>query len=140
MAFNDLENEELLAVAGFFAVELPENLPKTKAAQHKVLVEVLTEGDDAVSWDDYENVYLPQKPKTAEELEAEAAAREEARESATRETLVKMQGRSSFTFGGIRITRDHPFALVSEDEAEYLVNKYEGFSYASPKEAAEYYN
>lgn len=135
MAFEDLNSEELLAVAEFFAVDVPETLPKTEAARKKVLLAAVTEGDDAVSWEDYENVYLPQKPKTPEELAAIA----EAKATVKRETLVKMQGRSSFQMNGVRVTKDHPFGLFSEAEAEYLVDRYEGFSYATPKEAADYY-
>lgn len=140
MAFtDDLSNEELLAVAEFFAVDLPEELPKTDAAKKRALVKALTEGDEPVTDEDYTNTYLPQKPKTEEELAEEAAKAENREAEKVRGTLVKMYGRASLTFNGVRITRDHPFGLFSEEEAEYLVENYEGLSYATPKEAADYY-
>lgn len=145
MAFKDLENEELEAVAEFFAVDLPEDLPKTKAARKKALVAALTEGDDPVSEEDYENVYLPQKPKTAEEVaqeKAEAEAEAEAAEAAkVRDVLVKMKAGAGFTMGpSIKFSHTHPFALVTKDEAIYLTSNYhDRFTYATPQEAAEYY-
>ena len=141
MAFTDLENEELVAVAQFFSVDLPAELPKTKAAQKKVLVAALESGDEPVTWDDYETVYLPQKPKTPEDLAAEKLAAEKVEAEKVRDTLVKMQGRASFVLGGsqVRFTHDHPFAVVTKEEAVYLTSNYEGFSYATPQEAADYY-
>ena len=39
----------------------------------------------------------------------------------------------TFTF-----TREHPFAVVSPDEADWILEE-EGFQIASPKEAREFY-
>lgn len=140
MAFTDLENEELVAVAQFFSVDLPAELPKTKAAQKKALVAALEAGDEPVTWEDYQEVYLPQKPKTPEELAEEKVAAEKAEAEKVRDTLVKMQGRAGFVLGpNVRFTHDHPFAVVTKEEAVYLTTQYEGFSYATPQEAADYY-
>jgi hypothetical protein len=54
--------------------------------------------------------------------------------------LVKMTRRNwSYQTRGYYFTRDHPFQLVAEDDADYLVEEDGGFQIASPKEAREYY-
>lgn len=54
--------------------------------------------------------------------------------------LVKMNRENPrFDIRGYRFTYDHPYALVTEDDAEYLVTQQDGFSYATPREAAEFY-
>lgn len=40
---------------------------------------------------------------------------------------------------GYKFTREHPFALVDSTNAEFIVENVEGFVYATPKEAREFY-
>jgi hypothetical protein len=54
--------------------------------------------------------------------------------------LLKMNRENgTFTVRGYKFTKQHPYALVKADDAEYIVENIEGFYYASPKEAQEFY-
>lgn len=46
----------------------------------------------------------------------------------------------TYRIRGYTFTRDHPFALVDHANAEYIVEHEEGFRYATPKEAREFYS
>jgi hypothetical protein len=55
-------------------------------------------------------------------------------------TLVKMvRENPTFQIRGYKFSQSHPYALVTQEDAEYLVENIEGFYYATPKEAAEFY-
>ena len=54
--------------------------------------------------------------------------------------LLKMERENgSYEVRGYKFTKQHPYALVKSTDAEYIVENIEGFYYASPKEAAEFY-
>ena len=140
MAFEDLNDKELLEVAEFFAVDVPEDLPDSDAGRKKILLAALAAGDEPVTWDDYENVYLVGKPQSYEDMAKVAAEREVAEASLVRDVLLKMHPpRAQFRLGSVIFTETHPFATVTAKEADYITRNYEGFSYATPREAADYY-
>jgi hypothetical protein len=41
---------------------------------------------------------------------------------------------------GVTFTKEHPFVAVSEDIAQEIFDKEEGFRLASPREVQEYYS
>ena len=45
-----------------------------------------------------------------------------------------------FEFRKYKFTKDHPFAVMSAEDADYLLKTEKGFAVASPGEAAEYYD
>lgn len=54
--------------------------------------------------------------------------------------LVKMERENPrYDIRGYKFTRKDPFALVKEDDADYILSNVEGFKVASPREAKEYY-
>lgn len=54
--------------------------------------------------------------------------------------LIKMSRENPrYDIRGYKFTKDHPFALVRSDDAEYIVSEVEGFGYATPREAKEFY-
>lgn len=60
---------------------------------------------------------------------------------ASNDILVKMDRQNSYyEVGGKVFTRDHPFVLLSEDEAQAIFDTEWGFRVATPREAAEYYS
>lgn len=143
---NELKEDELRAVGEFFGVELPsedsDELPKTAKARQKALAKLLEEDESPVTVEDYNTAYLPNKPKTEEDLAEEAKAKEDAEvaKAAERDVLLRMSNkRGSYVMGGVKFTRQHPFSLVTKSEAVYLTSL-GGFSYATPQEAAEYYD
>lgn len=55
--------------------------------------------------------------------------------------LVKMvRPNHSYEVRGYKFTRTHPFGLVTEDDADFLIEHDGGFTMASPKEARAYYS
>lgn len=148
--FKDLTVTELKAVAASFAVDLDGFVKKADIikeieengvtfADYKLLLEPDT--DDAFEpANDLEptpvdpgvtEVPLPDEP--AEEPEA-------VEEVVPDEVLVKMtRPNFSYQVRGHKFSREHPFLLVSEEDADYLVEHEGGFRTATPREAREYY-
>lgn len=59
----------------------------------------------------------------------------------TNDILVKMDRQNSYyEVRGKVFTREHPFVLLSEDEAQAIFDTEWGFRVATPREAAEYYS
>jgi len=59
----------------------------------------------------------------------------------TNDILVKMNRQNSyFEVAGKVFTKDHPFVLCTEDEAQRIFDTEVGFHIATPREAAEYYS
>lgn len=55
-------------------------------------------------------------------------------------TLIKMTRRNpTFRFRGYKFTKEHPFVLMSDEDAIAIMMLESGFSKASVKEAEEYY-
>lgn len=55
--------------------------------------------------------------------------------------LLKMERKNpSFEAFGCRFTRDHPYVLLDELTAQQIIDNYDGFRIASPKEAKAFYN
>jgi len=75
------------------------------------------------------------KPEAKEEVEEEPGQEEE------NLVLVRMT-RSNYTYEvrGYKFTREHPFGLVTEEDADYLVEVEGGFQMATPSEARSFYN
>jgi hypothetical protein len=136
MSFNELKVAELRAAADMFAVDLDGK--KTKPAIIKELDE------NGVTYDMYLKMIEPDAEEspvesTSEQDQEPESAPEEPKEEQNM-VLVKMTRRNwSYQTRGYYFTRDHPFQLVAEDDADYLVEEDGGFQIASPKEAREYY-
>lgn len=57
------------------------------------------------------------------------------------EVLLYMERENpTYNVRGYKFTHEHPFALVKAADAEFIVENVEGFSYATPKQAREYYS
>lgn len=55
--------------------------------------------------------------------------------------LLKMERENPrYEVRGHKFTRDNPFALVKESDADYILQNVEGFKVASPREAKEFYS
>lgn len=135
MSFDSLKKDELLDVAEKFGVDVRSS--DNKATIVAALVE------DGVTWEQakaFDENVAEKDEELAEEAVASEDTQEEAEESEKEQALVLMTRRNYvFEVMGIRFTSKHPFALVDADKAERLVENVEGFRYATPKEAREYY-
>lgn len=136
--FEELTVPELKAVAEQFAVDLD---GITKKAD--IVAEIKTLG---VTWQMYADTLEPVEEDEPVELTAldvaplaEDAA--EPVEEEDEELIVVKMVRANFTYEirGYRFTRQHPYALVKEEDADYLVEVDGGFRMASPREIREFY-
>jgi hypothetical protein len=130
----DLTKEELLAAGNMFASATSNAMNKPE------IIKVLEE--DGVTYEDYMD--LVNATSEAQEVDVPVLDDEplenavEAPEKA--DFLLKMT-RKNFTYQirGYQFTKQHPFALVSEDDADYLIEEVGGFRPATPKELAQFY-
>jgi hypothetical protein len=129
----DFTKDELLALAEEFGVEVKASMSKAvvvEAFKSDGVTPELINGlrQDAVEDEVEETVEVPAAPVEAE-VEEEALV------------LIKMtRPNRSYEVRGYRFTQEHPFSLVTEDNADFLIETEGGFRMASPKEAREYYS
>jgi hypothetical protein len=138
--FEDLNNKELLAVAEMFGTDLVGS--PTKAAIIKQL------GIDGVTYDMYvkatatndeddespvELAVLDDTPLDETGIEVEPAAEEDYH------VVCMTRTNATYEIRGYKFTRQHPYALVKEVDADYLIEEDGGFRLAGPREIREYY-
>jgi hypothetical protein len=152
MTFKTLTAEELADVADFFVVDV-ENPNPEKPLTKKVLLAALSEGEQPVTWEDYETIYLVAKEREA------AAKATPAPEVAPPEQVVEVvptapvvvdksdwilvkMDRQNFRYDirGYSFTKKHPFQALAPQDAEYVISNVEGFRQALPSEVQDYYN
>jgi hypothetical protein len=57
------------------------------------------------------------------------------------EVVVKMErGNGTFEVLGYRFTREHPYVVMSAEDAQEIFDRERGFRQATPREAQEYYS
>lgn len=130
---NSLNKPELLAAAEQFGVEVK------KAALKPEIVKALA--DDGVTYELIRANEDPADDDSVEEpvLEEEEPAAEEDDDADL--VLVKMiRANNTYQIRGYTFNISHPFALVKEKDADYLIEVDGGFRLASPKEAREFYS
>ncbi|QNN99131.1 hypothetical protein SEA_FAUST_28 [Streptomyces phage Faust] len=128
MSFETLKKEDLLKIADEYGVD-------TKPTDTKAVI-IAALAEDGVNWEDVAKV-----DKTV--AEQDAVLKEQAVETKANgpKQLMKMlRANGTYEIRGVTFKKEHPFALVPEEDAEFIVeNDPDGFRYATPKEAAEYY-
>lgn len=134
--FEELNVVELRALAEQFAVDLD---GKTRKAD--IIAEIKQMG---VTWDMY--AALLSVVEDEEVFEDEPVVVEEAvvvTEPApvVEESQVLRMTRANplYQIRGYEFTSDHPYALVKESDADYLIEVIGGFRLASPRELKEFY-
>lgn len=132
MIFENLNKTELRAVAEEFGVEFGEGFKK------KDMINAIQE--DGVTWDMYKQAFPDdEEDEPVQETAPVTAPVKTAK--ATDQVLMKMVRRNpTYEIRGHKFTRKHPFALVSSDDANYIIEHIEGFRIASPREAEEFYS
>lgn len=121
MSLNQLNKEELHKLAA------KADVPLDGDETNKVIVEKLKENN--VGYDFYKKAVLDVETDDAEPLFANSPV------------LLKMDRKNpSFQAYGHTFTREHPYALVSEDEAQQIIDTFDGFRLASPSEAKSFYS
>lgn len=141
MSLEKLTKKELQEAAEAFGVEWMKSNPN----KNDMIKELEEEG---VSWEMYRKAFPPEEEPSEEESDGDFVTPETKTESAekkfstkAKQVLVKMtRGNPSYEVRGYNFTKTHPFLLVNEDDAEFLVNDLGGFAIATPREVESYYS
>ena len=130
MSFETLKVSELKKIAEDFAVET-DGLKNKKdiiaaLAEEGVTYSVYSKTLDAIE-EATEEIEIPHKfdPKSQPE-----------------DTVLVRMTRANFRYDamGYTFTQEHPFAAMSEEDAQKIFDNEEGFRLANPKEVQDFYN
>lgn len=132
MSFDTLKKEDLLKIADEYGVDV-------KPTDTKAVI-IAAFAEDGVSWEDVAKMDKTVAEKDAE-LKEDQAEKDAVEKSKLPKSLLKMiRANGTYEIRGYTFKREHPFALVAEDDAEFIVeNDPDGFRYATPKEAQAFY-
>lgn len=130
MSFDKMKVDDLRQIANDFAVDID---PKDN--KNMVISKMMEHG---VTWEYY------QKSIGAEETaseQTETPTFDDPEESDVEEKVLLKMTRANGTFEvrGVKFTRANPYAIVMERDADFILDHYEGFKIASPKEVREFY-
>ena len=132
MSFETLKVSELKKVAEDFGVDLEQSKSK------KDIIAALAE--EGVSWGVYEKTI--QNLEEAEDETMEILPKFDPKKEQPKDSVLVRMTRDNFRYDimGHTFTKDHPFAVMSESDAQAIFDKEEGFRIATPKEAQEFYH
>lgn len=121
MSFANMRLEELQAVAHFFELTITENDTK------KEIINKLQE--DGKTYAVYKKFI--EKPENEDSTEIQFG----------KTILLKMSRLNpSFEVFGFKFTKSHPYQVMSQEDAQKIMDTYEGFVIASPDEAKSFYS
>ena len=134
MSFETLKVAELRKVAEEFAVDT-DGL-KTKADI------IATLAEEGVTWSVYQKT-IKDIEKAADEFgdDSEEILPRFNPNAQPEDTVLVRMTRENFRYDilGFTFTKEHPFVAMTEDNAQEIFDKEEGFRLATPKEVQEYY-
>jgi hypothetical protein len=132
MSFQELKVAELKQIAEDFAVDV-DGL-KNKA---EVIAALAEEG---VTYEAYRKT-LSDIEDAKEEVEVLPKPNAKSLKATEGNSLVRMT-RDNYRYDviGKTFTKDHPFVVMSEDDAQKIFDSQEGFRLATPKEVQEFYS
>lgn len=139
MAFKDLTVNELREIAEFFLVEV--DGAKETPSKREVLT-ALASGEEPVSWEQYEEIYLPAIAKNAPPEVAVVEDRPVViQEPKDLDVVLKMErANGRFDIRGYTFTKEHPYRPTTTEDADWIVMNVEGFRRATTQEVADYYS
>jgi hypothetical protein len=131
MSFETLKLSEIKKIAEDFGVDI-ENL-KSKTD----IIAALSE--EGVTWAVYSKT-LKDVEDAKEEIEI--LPKFDPKKVQDKDSVLVRMTRANFRYDalGYTFTQDHPFVAMTEDEAQAIFDKEEGFRLATPKEAQDFYN
>lgn len=120
--------EVLKEIADYFGTEVD------AAAKAPVIIKQLE--SDGVTWE----MAMDSGVAGLAEVDAQLRKEEEERRANAPKQLVRMTRENArFDVRGVTFTRENPFAIVNNEDAEFIYSHLEGFRPATPKEAQEFY-
>jgi hypothetical protein len=131
MSFETLKKDDLLRIAEEFGTDIKPT--DTKA----IIIAALNE--DGVTWEQAA-VFDQAVAERDEILKIGKMIAEEDAKAAEAKVLLKMnRANGSYEIRGYKFTRTHPYGIVAESDALWITDNIEGFRYATPREASEFY-
>ncbi|AXH67248.1 hypothetical protein SEA_WOFFORD_52 [Streptomyces phage Wofford] len=131
MSYNKMKVDELRELADAYAVDVDPSDNKT------VIINKLVES--GVTFD-YHQRQVDQAEK-AEKITPKPVFDEPAEDDGNQRILLRMtRANGTFEVRGAKFTQTNPYALVAERDADFIMEKYEGFRIASPREVKEFYS
>lgn len=131
MSFDTLKVSELKKIAEDFAVDVNGLKSKTD------IIAALAE--EGVTWSIYKKTLDNQEE---EDMSVEVLPKFDPKKDIKEDTVLVRMTRSNFRYDimGYTFTKEHPFVAMSNDKAQAIFDKEEGFRLATPKEVQEFYN
>jgi hypothetical protein len=133
MSFETLKISELRKIAEDFAVD-------TDGLKNKADI-IASLAEEGVTWSVY-NSTIKKIEDESEEMSIEVLPKFDPKSEQPENTVLVRMTRENFRFDvmGVTFTKEHPFVAVSEEIAQEIFDKEEGFRLASPREVQEYYH
>lgn len=132
MSFTELKITELRKVADSFGVD--SSGVKTK----QEIIALLEE--EGVNYQTYA-AFTKAEKQEIEVPENEKRKREQKPVNKANQVLVKMDRMNhSYQVGNYTFTQDHPFLAMSEEDAQRIFDRHQGFRLATPREAQQFYS
>lgn len=136
MSFETFKVAELRELADNYAVDID-----AKDSKSTILAKLAENG---VTWE-YHKEQLGESVEATEEKNNDDTKDSPVFDSSIdsdeeQQVLLKMtRANSTFQVRGATFTRANPYAVVNESDAEFILDTYEGFSVATPREVREFY-
>jgi hypothetical protein len=134
MTFKQMKLDELREVADTYAVDI-----EADDTKDVIVAKLLSNG---VDWDYHKKQLKEQGEASVEDIEEEVLDSFDAPAAENEDSKVLMRmtrANGTFEVRGVRFTKANPYALVRERDADFIMDSYEGFRIASPREVKEFY-
>ena len=131
MSFETLKLSEIKKIAEDFGVD-------TQALKSKNDI-IASLAEEGVTWSIYQKT-IKDIEDAAEEIEV--LPRLNAKKNQDKDSVLVRMERANHRYDtmGFTFTSTHPFVAMSEDQAQEIFNREEGFRLATPKEVQDFYN
>ena len=131
MSFETLKLSEIKKIAEDFGVDI-----QALKSKNDIIASLAEEG---VTWSIYQKT-IKDIEDAAEEIEV--LPRLNAKKNQDKDSVLVRMERANHRYDtmGFTFTSTHPFVAMSEDQAQEIFNKEEGFRLATPKEVQDLYN
>lgn len=122
MSFSQLNKEQLLDACRLFEIDADENAKNQE-------LKALLNADPKANFQTYKRLLDPDPVEEPENIVYNDMV------------ILKMSRENpSFEAFGFRFTKDNPYIAMSSDQAQLIINSYDGFLIASPDEVKSYYS
>jgi hypothetical protein len=131
MSFETLKLSEIKKIAEDFGVDIETLKSKTD------IIAALSE--EGVTWAVYSKTLKDVEDATEE---IEVLPKFDPKKDQDKDSVLVRMTRANFRYDamGYTFTQEHPFVAMSEDDAQSIFDKEDGFRLATPKEAQDFYN